>query len=182
MCADHAEAAGDGRTAAADVNLAGDIVKIDPIAVRTGDDALGAQNAAEMIFIGQRIQDATQLVLGKAACRFGAPASEDLIRVMVMMVMVVMMMVMLVVIIVVMVMMVVVLMVIIVVMVMMMVAAFVIIVVIMVMMVVAAFVIIVVIMVMMVMMLMLLLKCLHFGTQPVFLHGLTNLLSVQFAP
>ena len=90
MGADHAEAAGDGGAAAADIDLAGDIVEVDPLAVGGGDDALGAQNAAVTGLIGKRVQDAAQLVLGEAAGGLDAPAAEDLVgMVMVMMAVVV---------------------------------------------------------------------------------------------
>ena len=56
MQTDHAHAAGDLRTAAADIGLAGHIVKVDPAAVGRGHDALGAQDDAVAVLVDERVE------------------------------------------------------------------------------------------------------------------------------
>ena len=183
MGADHAETACDSRAAAADIDLSGDIVEIDPVALSAGDNAFGAQDRAVTRFIGERVQDPAQLVLAEAAGRFDAPASEDLIRVMMVMavlMIVVVMAALVVVIVVIMVVMMVLVLFVLIVMVVMMVLVLLILIIVMVVM--AALVLVILIVMMVVMVFVLLPERLHLGTQSVFLHGLADLAAVQLAP
>ena len=86
--ADHAEAAGHSGLTAAQVDLAGDIVEIQPLTVGGIDNALCAQDSAEAGLVLELFENAAQLVLRELLGRFHAPALEDLVGVVVMMVMV----------------------------------------------------------------------------------------------
>ena len=85
--ADDAQAAHHVGSAVADIQLAGDEVEVDPLAVATCHDALGAQNDAVLAGI-QLLQNGADLLSGVLLCRLTAPGGEDLIGVVVMMVMV----------------------------------------------------------------------------------------------
>ena len=85
---DDAQAAGHLGSAIADVDFAGGVVKVDPTAVRGGDDALRAQDHAESGLVAQLGQDAAQLFFGEGLGRFGAPAGEDIVGMMMVMVVV----------------------------------------------------------------------------------------------
>ena len=89
MRTDHAHAAGDLRAAAADIGLAGHIVKVDPAAVGRGHDALGAQNNAVAVLVDERVERGADLVVGVLARRLRAPAREHLVGVVMMVVMIV---------------------------------------------------------------------------------------------
>ena len=86
--ADDAQAAHHVGSAVADIQLAGDEVEVDPLAVGTGHDALGAQNDAVLAGI-QLLQNGADLLSGVLLCSLAAPGGEDLVGVVVMMVMVV---------------------------------------------------------------------------------------------
>ena len=88
--ADDAQAAHNIGSAVADIQLAGDKVEVDPLAVGTGHDALGAQNDAVLAGI-QLLQNGADLLSGVLLCSLAAPGGEDLVGVVVMMVMVVVM-------------------------------------------------------------------------------------------
>ena len=75
-------------SAVADIQLAGDEVEVDPLAVGTGHDALGTQNDAVLAGI-QLLQNGADLLSGVFLCSLAAPGGEDLVGVVVMMVMVV---------------------------------------------------------------------------------------------
>ena len=87
LAADYAQTAGVVRRTLADILLARGVVKVDPAAVRAGNDSLRTQNHAVLAVIQLR-QHGGQLVLAKHANRFNAPRGKHLIGVMsVMMVM-----------------------------------------------------------------------------------------------
>ena len=75
-------------SAVADIQLAGDEVEVDPLAVGTGHDALGTQNDAVLAGI-QLLQNGADLLSGVLFGSIAAPGGEDLVGVVVMMVMVV---------------------------------------------------------------------------------------------
>src|SRR5699024_4600610 len=85
---DHAQAAGNIRSAAAHVGFAGHMVKVDP-AIRAGQDALGAQHHAVLAAV-QLFQRVADLLLGVHPGSLAAPAGEHLVGVMVVMMVVVM--------------------------------------------------------------------------------------------
>ena len=88
--ADDAQAAHHVGSAVADIQLAGDKVEVDPLAVGTGHDALGAQNDAVLAGI-QLLQNGADLLSGVLLGSLTAPGGEDLVGVVVMMVMVMVM-------------------------------------------------------------------------------------------
>ena len=198
MGTDHAEAAGHGSLAAAKVDLTGDVVKVEPLAVGCVHDALGTQHGAEAGLIVELAEGIAQLFLGELLRGLHAPALEDLVgMVMVMMVMlvfvivIVMMMVMalalgivalLAVLMVVMVMMVLVLVIVIIVVMVMVVLVLIVVIVMMVMMALAfgivALVLVVVVMVMMV----LVLHLFQLMLETILVHGLTDLLAAELGP
>ena len=196
---DHAHAAGDLCAAAADIGLAGHVVKVDPAAVGRGHNALGAQHDAIAVLVDERVECGADLIIGVFARRLGAPAREHLIRVVVMVMMaaaVVVAVLVMIVVIVVMIVAAAVIVVMLVVVMMMLVLMFVVIViliVVMVMMAAAAFVLVlVIVVVMMVMVLVLVLVVLLGGLGlEVFelsgqrvapLHRLEDLLAVELRP
>ena len=67
--------------AAADVDLARRVVKVDPLALARGDDALRAQHGAVFGFVLKRGERSAQTVLGELLRRFHAPGREHLVRV-----------------------------------------------------------------------------------------------------
>ena len=88
--ADDAQTAGDTSSAITDLHLTGNIVKVQPLAVRTGYNALGPQHLAVVAGI-QGFQRGSQLLLPVGVGGLFTPAGKYLIG-MVMMVMVVMFM------------------------------------------------------------------------------------------
>lgn len=96
LCADDAELAGHGGTAGADIDLARNMIKVQPCAVLPRNNALGTQNDAVSLLVVQRGQNRAKLVLGVFLGRLDAPAHKDLVGVMVtvMVVMVLVLMVM----------------------------------------------------------------------------------------
>ena len=84
MCADHAQSAGRFGTARADIRRTRHIVKVDPLTVLTRDNALCAQHLPVGVGVIQRGERCRDLLCGKGFRRFGAPAREDLVRVVVM--------------------------------------------------------------------------------------------------
>ncbi len=81
---DDAQAAGKAGGTTADILFTGDIVEVNPGAVGAGDDALGAENHAVVRFVVQRGQGTGDLLFGVLAGRLGAPADEDLVRIVIM--------------------------------------------------------------------------------------------------
>ena len=79
--ADHAQAAGVVCAAFAHVDLAGDKVKLEPGARRVLQDALGAENPAVLLFVGQLSEDVADLVHLVALRRLQADVAEDLVGV-----------------------------------------------------------------------------------------------------
>ncbi len=67
--------------AAADVDLARRVVKVDPLAFARGDDALRAQHGAVFGLVLERGERSAQTVLGELLRRFHAPGREHLVRV-----------------------------------------------------------------------------------------------------
>ena len=67
--------------AAADVDLARRVVKVDPLAIVRGDDALRAQHGAVSGLVLERGERSAQTVLGELLRRFHAPGREHLVRV-----------------------------------------------------------------------------------------------------
>ena len=98
--ADHAQAAGIVRAAAAQVDLAGDIVKLEPFAGGVLQNALGPQHPAVFLLIGEFCQDSADFILLIAPRGFQADVAEHFVRVVpagaVMVVMVMMLMAMIV--------------------------------------------------------------------------------------
>ena len=94
--ADHAQAAGIVGAAVADHDLARDIVELEPFAGRVLQDALGAQDPAVFLFVGELAQDGADLILLVALRGFQADVAEYFVGVVlafaVVMVMVVMLM------------------------------------------------------------------------------------------
>ena len=84
--ADDTEAAHHIGGAEADILLAGDEVKVDPLAVSARHDALGTQNDAVLAGI-QLLQNGADLLGGVLLGSLTAPGGEDLVGVVVMMVM-----------------------------------------------------------------------------------------------
>ena len=175
------------RSAAADVRLTRDIVKVDPVSVAGADDSLCAQDGAVFFFILKPAQLLAKLCLAELLRRLHAPAAEHFVGVMVVMMVMVLMLVIVVIVVVMvvalalrivallavlMVMMVMVLMFVIVIVVVMMVA--------LALRIVALLAVLMV--VMMVMMLMLVLQLFHLGPQSVLLHCRENLCAVQLRP
>ena len=83
----HAEAAGDCSAAAADIDLAGDVVEVEPIAVLSIDNALRAENNAVLGLVLKCGKDAAQRGLGELTRGLHAPAREHLVGVVVVVVM-----------------------------------------------------------------------------------------------
>ena len=84
LCANDAELADDGCTAHTNVMLLGNIVKVDPTAISTGNDALGAQDHTETAGI-QAVKGSLQLRNGEFLCGFHTPGSKDFVSVMIVM-------------------------------------------------------------------------------------------------
>ena len=91
----HAQAAGVVCTAVPHVDLAGHIVKLEPLAGRVLQDTLGAEDPAVFLFVGQLSEDGADLVFLVALRGFQADVAENFVCVMfafaVVMVMMVMM-------------------------------------------------------------------------------------------
>ena len=85
--ADDTQAAHHVGSAVADIQLAGDEVEVDPLAVLTGHDALCTQNDAVLAGI-QLLQNGADLLSGVLPGSLTAPGGEDLVGVVMMMVMV----------------------------------------------------------------------------------------------
>ena len=83
MRTDDAEAPGHGCGAAADIRLARDVVKVQPLAVARVEYALGAQDDAVLHSVGEGIEDLAQLRLAVLAGGLLPPARKDLVGVMV---------------------------------------------------------------------------------------------------
>ena len=84
--ADDAQAAHDVGRAVAHIDLAGDIVKVDPLAVLPGHDALGTEDRAEDAAV-ELAQDVLDLVQGVFFRGLHAPAGKDLVGVVMMVMM-----------------------------------------------------------------------------------------------
>ena len=82
------------------IDLAGDIVKVDPLAVLPGDDALGAEDRAEDAAV-ELAQDVLDLVQGVFLRGLHAPAGKDLVGVVMMVMMMFVVMIVLVVVVIV---------------------------------------------------------------------------------
>ena len=80
LAADYAQTAGVVRRTLADILLARGVVKVEPAAVRAGNDALRTQNHAVLAVIQLR-QHGGQLVLAKQSHRFNAPRGKHLVGV-----------------------------------------------------------------------------------------------------
>lgn len=87
--ADDAESARNAGGAAADVRLAGNMVKVQPLPVGGVHNALRAQHRAVFRLVVQRGEDGLQLRLRELPRRLHTPAREHLVRVVVVVVMVV---------------------------------------------------------------------------------------------
>ena len=86
LCADDAESARNGGRTLADIDFTRDEVKMQPSAVRVGNDALCAQNEAVLFLVLQIVQNSVQFVFAKLLGRFCAPACKDLVCMMMMLV------------------------------------------------------------------------------------------------
>ena len=86
--ADNAQPAGDGRAAAADVALAGDVVEVDPAAVGRVDEALCAEDDAVLFLVAQPGENVAQIAFAELFRRLDAPGGEHLVGVVVMLVVV----------------------------------------------------------------------------------------------
>ena len=102
---DDAEAAGVIGAAVAEVDLAGNIVELEPFAGCVLQDALGAEDSSVLFLIGEFRENITDFVFLIALGRFEADVAEDFVGVMLTFAMVVMVMMMLMAVIVVMMMM-----------------------------------------------------------------------------
>ena len=102
---DDAEAAGVIGAAVAEVDLAGNIIELEPFAGCVLQDALGAEDSSVLFLIGELRENITDFVLLIALGRFEADVAEDFVGVMLTFAMVVMVMMMLMAVIVVMMMM-----------------------------------------------------------------------------
>ena len=102
---DDAEAAGVIGAAVAEVDLAGNIVELEPFAGCVLQDALGAEDSSVLFLIGELRENITDFVLLIALGRFEADVAEDFVGVMLAFAMVVMVMMLVAVIVVMMVMM-----------------------------------------------------------------------------
>ena len=79
-------------TAAADIDLAGDVVEVEPIAVLSIDNALRAENNAVLGLVLKCGEDAAQRGLGELTRGLHAPAREHLVGVVMMVMLMVMVM------------------------------------------------------------------------------------------
>ena len=81
LVADDAQPPRHTGAAAADVDLARRVVKVDPLALARGDDALRAQHGAVFGLVLEHGERSAQTVLGELLRRFHAPGREHLVRV-----------------------------------------------------------------------------------------------------
>lgn len=82
--ADHADLAGKLCLSLADIDLAGHIVKISPLACAVRQHAFCAEHKAVNVFLLQHFEAGSDLILCVGSCRLTSPTGEDLIRMMVM--------------------------------------------------------------------------------------------------
>lgn len=87
---DDAQAAGVIRRTRTELALARHIVKLEPVARRVLQHALGAQHRAVLFFVGQLVQHRLDLVLLVTVCSLYADRHEHFVRVMPVMMMVMM--------------------------------------------------------------------------------------------
>ena len=83
--ADDAESACDSGCAGADVDLARNVVEVDPSAVICCDDALSTKNDAVGFFVVQIGQNCLDFFCSEFLCGFDAPACENFVSMMMMM-------------------------------------------------------------------------------------------------
>ena len=81
---DHTQTAGEAGRTTADILLPGHIIEMDPGPIGAGHDALSTQDDTALLCVVQSRQSRMDLLFCVLPGRFGAPADEDLVGIMVM--------------------------------------------------------------------------------------------------